>query len=498
VNFDLIARQSAEDLEKLARFEKAKAFAVASIPTLAAILGTTAFFAGTGYYKAKKALEAQREALADSHGALSKHEAFKGSPNSFNQRFSELSVIAPAIAANPALAKKVLEPRLEKGFDLDDIHRLSAIEYHSGHAPKLPDPQSVAKNQAVVGLGRALNYIIPSIPLQHSINAMAQKMPGKDQPKNPLTEDQAKLLVNLDANMQHYDPRSRAQELREAYAQHAPTLSNPHDEAALRNQVHAEAMASFAETRDFVRAAGPILKEHGTEEQNKSFEHWKQSVADFARENLKSADTLLNLKKEGSDMSDKKISDECLGRMLAETHLMCKQAGIVGSIGDTLKASGNHLLDYAKLMSVPLALAVGMGVLKSQNDARKKAALHAEADKVFAKLQRTSDAIQANPEIAGQAFDTLKSFAPALAAKPIIVKTFVENVVNGQGHLDPSTANMLATTQQTVQTIEKQPGFLAGLKEPLSLFTQKVPKIEHERSAKATGVFSTKKNPYGI
>jgi hypothetical protein len=356
-------RSDIKSLEKVATGQTKMDFVRNAIPAVAAILATSAIGAGFDYYHARKKYDNEQLAMHRCYEAIKDHEEFKKNQAGFNQRFHELSLISPVVASAPQLARKVIAGRLDTGFNLEDAHRLAAIEHNTLLTPRTQDPLGVVKAQTLVAAGNVLNYILPSLAVRQNL---------------------------------------------------------PHEEAA-------KAPPGFD--------------------------------------------------KKGSPMNP--ISDECLGKMLADSHLMCKEAGMMGmagAAGKFLKPSAKNIVTYLEAMTIPLALGVGYKAMQGYMDSRKKKDMVSNAEKVYAGLKRTSDVIAGNQEIADQAFDALRTFAPALAAKPIIAKTFIENVVNGQGHLDPNTANMLATTQASIQGLEKQPGgFLAGLKEPMSIFSLPVP-----------------------
>ena len=173
------------------------------------------------------------------------------------------------------------------------------------------------------------------------------------------------------------------------------------------------------------------------------------------------------------------VSEECLGKMLADRYTMFKTAEVkMGSFSlptlpKFLSQSGGALSHYFGQMVIPLAIAGG---LKLVNDASKRedaAKLNAQADSVFNHLRRTNEYVQSNPTLAAEAFDTLRSFAPSMASKAIIARSFIENVVKA-GQLPVDTASMLINTEEHAQNVKKQQGgegFIDGLKTPMSLFS---------------------------
>ena len=107
---------------------------------------------------------------------------------------------------------------------------------------------------------------------------------------------------------------------------------------------------------------------------------------------------------------------------------------------------------------------------------RETRQLRTQADAVFAGLRKDSDRVRENPELAVEVFGTLRELAPALAAKPLVARTFVEHVIDNRGHIPPDTAQMLANTQTVISRLNTASGggFLAGLKEPMNLFSHSV------------------------
>jgi len=447
-------------LEKAASAEGIKNFLKATLPSLVPILASTAVGGTIGYFAAKKQHEAHLSGLMKSYNQLGQTSEFKKNPINFGQRFSELMLISPTIASNPGLASKVITPRLSAGFDLDDVHRLSAIEYHTSRTPRPQLPGAAAKAQAMVGLDQAMRVVLPVL----TERAM----------KSSETPSQIDLFgsgANKPIDIDHQDIRNRIESFH-------PTARA----AAL--QARAEKWRAQGQPEDQILRATAASMEPLKKDWEATLSHYK-SVDPRIQTAFEKTLSEMGLKKEGAASMTAKpqesVSEECLGRMLAETHMMCKEAGLLQTVGNFLKPSANKMVDYAKAMTIPLAIGVGVQAIRSLMQQRENAQMRQQADHVFSSLKRTSDVVRENPEIASEAFDSLRSFAPALAVKPIIARTFVENVVNSQGQLAPNTANMLASTQQIVQSIHKQTGggFIAGLKEPMSLFSMHM-SADHE------------------
>jgi len=182
------------------------------------------------------------------------------------------------------------------------------------------------------------------------------------------------------------------------------------------------------------------------------------------------------------------VSEECLGRMLADRYSMFKTAGIlpkaVMSAGKATGAfaskafstSAGQLGKYIQMMAVPLMIGGGIQLLNQIRKQRDVQETMSHADQVFAQLKKTNENVRENLPVAQEAFDTLKSFAPALAAKPLVARTFVEHVISSEGRIPPDTTQMLANTQKMINQLNEATGggFIEGLKSPMSLFKHNV------------------------
>lgn len=399
-----------ETLEKVSAQGNAFRTLKFMLPHMGMALGAAALTGGFGYYAAKKKYEKHSENLKNSFNTLlTSDKQFASNPSQFLQRFSELSLISPTVAANPGLAQKVITPRLDKGFDLDDVHRLSSIEYHSAATPKLIEPGPAAQAHAAATLGRAAEIMYPILitqrmvgPIGKEVHTVANKMKANGAPHVPATA----------------------------------TLST--------EQIKGKG-GQIPGLREALSKKGSVMKKEANEEAK-----------------------LL-------------VSDECMGKMLADRYCMLKTAGIIPSgankfITDTWTKGSKQVGDYIKLMAIPLAIGGGIKLVQDLMKKRNDAQIDAQADRVFAHMRRTNSYVQENPDLAVNAFDTLRSFAPALAAKPLIAKTFVEHVITSDGRIPPDTAQMLANTQQLVNRLNEATGggFIEGLKSPMGLFKHTV------------------------
>lgn len=156
--------------------------------------------------------------------------------------------------------------------------------------------------------------------------------------------------------------------------------------------------------------------------------------------------------------SAQRVSDECLGQMLAERYVLIKQAGVFGK-GVQNMATG---LQY---FAPAIALGGGIELMRQAFESHRNSRLEEQADQNFSKLMRGSDILKGpeNKELAQEAFATLKAVAPSLAARPLVAKTFIEYTVN-QGALPPQTIQQLAEAEDKVRGVGGRGGFFEELK----------------------------------
>jgi len=399
------AKEAAKYLEKNAAAGGIASYFRAVAPHLLTILGTTAATGALGYHFASKRHKEMQSGIQNSYKSLmGGHQDFAKKPKEFTQRFQELSIISPSIASNPDFAHKILRSRMKKGFDLDDIHRLAAIEHYSTNVSHPPHPSQVAATQAMTGLRDMINLLGPS--------AVTMAM----QPKL-----EASLKAGVRSAAKPQADRSRAiEELQHQAAEQARSMDNMRKAMAI--MLH--------------ESSGKDLK--------------KQSSVEY-------------------------LGDDVIGRMIADRYCMYKEAGMLGRMGKFLGSaaskSGKAMGDHFKMVAIPLALGMGWQVMRQLLKQRETSQMHRQADGVYSTLARKSDVIRENPLVAAQAFESLKSFAPSLATKPLIARTFVEHVVD-RNSLGPETAQQLASTEESVRRLNElgSGGFLAGLKQPLEVF----------------------------
>lgn len=423
-------------IEKVANKAKVMGYIKSITPSLLTLAGITAVGGALAYRGSKERVARYHQTIGDSYHALS--GGFAHEPTKFHDRFSELAVISPTVASNPKMADKIIRDKLHTGFGLDDVHRLAAIEYHTAHSPKLENPTAVAKAKALGGLESALQMLGPSMVLQLATPQMTASLQSAMKTKAEQHKDLDKAIhAGMAQNEQVLN-----EHLARAKAAKAVYEANPSRENAVA----------------YATAEGQARKV-------------KQEVD--------------KMNKEGS--ATQKVSDECLGRMLADAHVMVKSAaysapgalkavGAVGKAFNLLKPGADVLSKYFQVMAVPMAVGLGIKAMHSIMQQRETAAMGRQADAVFAGLARSSDVIKGDLSIAKDAFDSLRSFAPALAIKPMIARTFVEHVVNSGGRMPTDTVQQLANTQTLISRLNEGTGggFASALKEPMSLFGHSV------------------------
>jgi hypothetical protein len=158
--------------------------------------------------------------------------------------------------------------------------------------------------------------------------------------------------------------------------------------------------------------------------------------------------------------SSQNISESCIGEMMAERYVMwknsplSKEAGVISGAGDVISKAAPYILGSLAIAGV----AHGVGATIDHVQRRH---MEAQADEAFLKVLKNSDIIKGNKEMAHEAFDAIKTFAPNLAAKPAILKTFIEHSISVGGNMPPEMINQLATAQGSVLR-SKAPGFASG------------------------------------
>lgn len=314
-------------------------------------LGGVAAAGTSGWYFAKKDKERNQEDIKNSMKSLvSKNPSLIKNPAQFVERFQELAIISPTIAKNPSLASKLMEKKLNTGFTVDDIHKLTAIERNASSARRF-DPGAAGRASA----GHAVSTLIGAF--------------GKDY---------------LEQQREH-DKLYKAQ------------------------------MSAI------------------------------QAANDAALQKVQEMDQKISLG------SAQRVSDECLGQMLAERYVMIKTAGL----GDAFSAGVANMGKGLSYFAPALALGGGIELVRHVLEARRTAALEEQADANFKHLARTSDKIKGNMEGAKDAFATLKAIAPSLAARPMVARTFIEFVAEND-RLPPETIMQLAQTENEVRGMKSK------------------------------------------
>ena len=158
--------------------------------------------------------------------------------------------------------------------------------------------------------------------------------------------------------------------------------------------------------------------------------------------------------------SSQKVSESCAIEMMADRYVLLKQSSLYkeASVGEQV---GKVLWQATPYLLSSLALAGIAHGVGSAVDAVKKKHLDSQADAAFEKVKKSSEAIQANQQLAHDAFDAIKTFAPSLAGKPMILKTFIEHSISVEGRMPPEMVNQLATAEGSIGR-SKPLGFAGG------------------------------------
>jgi len=349
-----------------------------------------------GYMSGRSATENHKKDLADSlHATFGKNPQFKQDPQKFAALFGELSVVAPTVAKNPQMAHKLLTERLDTGFSLDDVHKLSVIEASRMGTAGRPQTASAGARAAILGaLEKSLNIFG-----METFRRTEKKFQSIDQE----VADAGKLLKST-------------------------LVSEISDPSVYRNMSPEELYA---------HARGKAQAKNQT----------KQSSVEFPLY----------------------VSEACLGRMVSDRVHMMKTAAAKGGFGsgmkDMLGKGAKGLADHLAYIAPALALGGGLGLVKLVYDRSQDAHLKNEAQNQFSQLMRTNDTLKQDPQAAREAFDTICMVAPALAARPPVLRSFLEQQVQAFGRIAPDTIKGLAEANSAVdRSVSGNKGFMGGMK----------------------------------
>jgi hypothetical protein len=369
-----LENQAARDLELLTKIASTAKNTMAKEvlkSMVGPLLGTLAVVGTSGlasYFFAKRDKEQHAQDLKDSMGVLfTRVPAFSKKPTEFVERFGELTVISPTIAKNPSLAAKVLEKKLDSGFSIDDVHKLTSIEHNTMTGrPHFAEPGPAGRAAAASTLGTLVTTFGPGI-IQNQKGAV-----HKVQVRAMSAKDSADSLQK----------RIDALEARRA----------------------------------------------------------KSSI-----------------KKEGSMQ---RVSDECLGAMLAERYVLFKTAGL----GDLLMAGAKNVGKGIAVMAPAIALAGGVELVRRTLESHRTAELEQQADFHFKDIIKNNPKISTKEEkdLAHEAFNTLKAVAPSLAARPLVARTFINDTV-GQGILNVDRITQIAEAENKIRGLGSKSTFFQDL-----------------------------------
>lgn len=341
-----------------------------STKVVAGLLTSAAAIGGLNYLGTKKAKENVLSDLKASYEKIKlKLDDFQSKEEQYKKIFNELSMFAPTVASNPEMASRLLKSKVNKGFNIEDVHRLSAIELNFKHnGPGLK--QSPGSAARAAGLSAALNTLTFGTPIALSVMPMLGMSPREQQKKQ-----------------------------KDAYAQ--------------------------------------TLGKHPFGEYEEYDDLTKKAAAN--------------------------VSDETLGAMLSDRYLIFKEAGLLPEIEKTastfdaltkgLRSGGKALGESASMFLPIAAIGGGAALVKHFIDQKRSAMLDAQAKAIFDDLMKKDEVFQGDKETAMEAFHALRAFAPSMSVRPLVQKTFIQNVIR-QGQLDPMTIKDLADGENKILGIK--------------------------------------------
>ena len=367
--------------------------ALSELAGLAARYSAVPIVAGVmQYFFSRKDIKQEFEDLKNSYSqALSMSPKLQGNTELAAARFQELAAVAPTVAKNPNMAVKFIEPRLKKGLNIDDVHKLTMIQSHAQGSPFSRSATDEASTRAGMAADRIFTILGPRFvqrfsDIQNNFSAASSKIKSKDELGGLLPQEQIK-------------------------------------------------------------------------------------------------------------MSSQRLSDECVGEMLADRFVMLKQASLskvsngqgaglasAAKKGAQAAGHGKGMASYLKngigsfgkgmaFFAAPMAMAGLVHGAGALIDAHRKKKLDDEANAAFAHVSKNSESIRGNPVLAAEALDAMKTFAPELAVKPNILKTFIEHTIKTD-QMVPQTVNELATAQSNVNKAKGlgfAQGFLGAIDPALSI-----------------------------
>lgn len=444
---DLIAqaKKDTDNLQKLANTSTPQGSQLKTFLSMLAPFMLTAGVSGIAGYRAgkeaEKHVEEEAEKLKNSfHTTFAKSDTFKKDPALYSQRFSELALISPTVAKNPNFAHKIIESNLKSGFDVDDIHKLSAIEFQ-----KTNTRSQILPAQAIA----------------------AARMNAAD-----------KLISIFGGNMLHHIS-TKANELK--------------DLSAKEYKEHLQAEQAAANPEVKYKFKTKPTDEQMTQDVNDVFaEHLAEMGLKSGKKPAPKHESKKGFnwfKKEGSMNL---VSDECLGQMLAERHEMLKTAGVWDSMKKNLAPGTEAMGKYLAFMAPSLLIGGGAALVQNVVAGQKDKKIADEAERVYLGVAKNSDTIKQDASAAREAFTTMKLFAPTLATRPMLVKTFVEHTLMNN-HMSPQSIKELAEAESAANR-KGGAGFLKSFKENVELvgkpstdFTSKfeASKEEHAKRTKS-------------
>ena len=136
-------------------------------------------------------------------------------------------------------------------------------------------------------------------------------------------------------------------------------------------------------------------------------------------------------------------TDEALGRVAFKQYEFLKTAAAASSFNMAAKGLFNAL----KAMAPAAAIGAGIFGAKKVLSTIQESRLQKDMMKSYEYVKKNGNFTNDNPQVIHEAFSTLQTFAPSIAAKPLAAKTFVELVAN-RGGVDPELLKQVAAIQK--------------------------------------------------
>lgn len=162
------------------------------------------------------------------------------------------------------------------------------------------------------------------------------------------------------------------------------------------------------------------------------------------------------------------VRPEVVGEMTANSFLLCKEANLFN--GKNMRFLGNAAKQTAFASAVPLLLATGTGIansiLSARNSRNQAAQLMNSYNLAMDPHHPGTSALNADPNKAREAFESLVHFAPHVAMQPTAARTFMNKIVEmdvtGRGSLQTPDLKELTDIERNLQGVPQVNAFFQG------------------------------------